>query len=323
MIVKPRNKPIYIKKLEALLRRLPQDHPKREFISNNLTKRVTGYKGEKELDYPLSFLSDEEYMIFHDLRLYDGSHYFQIDSLIVSQHFILILEVKNIQGTLRFDPDFNQLIRIYDGKEEAFSDPLLQVERQTSQLKKWLKIHKFSQLPIESLVVISTPRTIIQTLSNNPQIRNKVIHCAKLPFKIKSIKESFPNKIVNTKKFLQLKMELKENHIPLEIDICKQMDISESEVQNGIQCINCFAFSMERREAKWICSICQHKSKTAHIKSLNDYALLFGKEITNQKLREFLNVQSSSVAKKILSSMHLNSTGKNKGKIYYLKINDD
>ncbi|MBP0725098.1 NERD domain-containing protein [Bacillus sp. RG28] len=323
MIVKPRNMPIYIKKLEALLRRLPQDHPKREFISNNLLKRATGYKGEKELDYPLSFLPEDEYMIFHDLRLYDGSHYFQVDSLIVSQHFVLILEAKNIQGTLQFDPDFNQLIRIYGGKEEAFSDPLLQVERQTSQLKKWLKMHKLSQLPIESLVVISTPRTIIQTFSNNPQIRNKVIHCAKLPFKIKSIKESFPNKILNTKKFLQLKIELKENHIPLEIDIFKHMDISESEVQNGIQCINCFAFSMERREANWICSICQHKSKTAHINSLNDYALLFGKEITNQKLREFLNVHSSSVAKKILSSMNLNSTGKNKGKIYYLEINDN
>ena len=321
MIVKPRNVPIQIKQMDALLRRLPKDHPKREFISNNLSKRIAGYKGEKELDYPLSFLPDSEYRIFHDLRLFDGSHYFQLDSLIVSKQYILILEVKNMLGILRFDPDFNQLIRIYDGKEEAFSDPFLQLERQSDQLKNWLIKHDFPKVPIKSLVVIATPQTIIQTTSNNPQILDRVLHCAKLPFKIKSFQNDRHKVSLSSEKLRNLTDHLIKHHIPLEAtNLFKQNSISKDEIIKGVQCDDCLSFLMERKVGKWECPTCEYTSKTAHLKAINDYALLFGNGITNPQLRDFLGISSSSVAKKLLSSLNLKWVGRTKGRVYYLEV---
>lgn len=48
MIVKERQ-------LEALFRRLPAHHPKRDMIVESLAKHKAGYKGEQAINYPLSF----------------------------------------------------------------------------------------------------------------------------------------------------------------------------------------------------------------------------------------------------------------------------
>lgn len=127
MIVKDRKKPIKLKMAEALLRRLPQQHFKRREIADEYKKRLAGYNGEQEMDYFLKEL-DENFIIINDLRLNNQGVYFQIDSLILSKKEIIILEAKNISGTLYFDRKFKQLVRILDGKEEGFRDPLSQVE---------------------------------------------------------------------------------------------------------------------------------------------------------------------------------------------------
>ncbi|MED1098241.1 MULTISPECIES: nuclease-related domain-containing protein [Bacillus] len=90
-----------------MLRNLPSNHPKIPLITEELKKRTAGYRGETALDFPLSFIAEKDYFIFHDLRLQDSSRYFQMDTLVLSQKFALILEVKNIAGSLYFDPTFN------------------------------------------------------------------------------------------------------------------------------------------------------------------------------------------------------------------------
>ncbi len=77
-----------------------------------------------------------------------------------------------------FDAKFNQLIRITEGNSEDFRSGL-QIKRQEIQLKKWLSLHGFSSsLPIESLVVISSPRTIIKSSDDN--LLHTIIHSANL-----------------------------------------------------------------------------------------------------------------------------------------------
>ncbi|MFE5428411.1 nuclease-related domain-containing protein [Peribacillus simplex] len=144
MIVKERKVPLSILKLRALAHRLPQSHPKIPSIMNELKKREAGFKGESAIDFPLSFLEPKNYFIFHDLRLQDQSRFFQMDTLLVSKKFALIIEVKNIAGSIYFDPHFNQLIRKKEGKETAFPDPIIQVSRQESQLKNWFLKKIFS-----------------------------------------------------------------------------------------------------------------------------------------------------------------------------------
>ncbi len=105
VIVKERKSPDFIQRMEALLRRLPASHSKRVLIENDLAKRKAGFRGEEAVDYFLKHLN--EFTIIHDIRLAGGNDdFFQIDALLLYSNFILILEIKNISGTIYFDSPF-------------------------------------------------------------------------------------------------------------------------------------------------------------------------------------------------------------------------
>ncbi|MGA5690485.1 nuclease-related domain-containing protein [Cytobacillus pseudoceanisediminis] len=89
------------------------------------TRGLAGYKGEQAIDFHLSKLPEKEFLIFHDLRLSSGKHFFQIDTLILNHASALILEVKNYGGTLYFDPDSNQLIHTTSkGEVKGYPNPI-------------------------------------------------------------------------------------------------------------------------------------------------------------------------------------------------------
>ena len=323
MIVKPCTMPLYLRKLEALLRRLPPVHPQRGKLTEDFARRLAGFNGEKELQYHLRLLPEKDFYILHDLRLYDGMNYFQIDILILSRHCAIILEVKNISGILHFDPKFNQLVRMIDGKEEAFPDPLVQIERQAFQLEKFLKQHHFPEIPIDSYAVIANPRSIIKAASHNHRVVERVFHSAKIPFTILSLTKKYPEPQLDNQQLKQIAKKLYKKHIQKDINIFEQKTILPSDIQIGVQCSMCQHIPMIRNWGRWLCPACQHTSKDEHYAALEDYALLFNPKITNQEARAFLNVPSSSISKKILASMDLNKTGRNKGMIYHLPKLED
>ena len=117
LIVKRREIPIRLQKLEALSRRLSKDHSIRPQIEEELLRRWKGYRGEQSVDFYLNKLPEKEYMIFHNLRLENENYYFQIDTLILTSYFALTLEVKNISGTLYFESTFSQMIQITSNGE--------------------------------------------------------------------------------------------------------------------------------------------------------------------------------------------------------------
>ncbi|MBU8880911.1 NERD domain-containing protein [Bacillus sp. FJAT-29790] len=112
MIAKERLIPLRMLKNEALLRRIPKHHVKRTIIEKDQTRRKAGYRGEEASDYYVNQLPDKEYTIFHDLRLLNEQNYFQMDTLILSPKFALILEIKNISGTIYFDSSFKHFFNL-------------------------------------------------------------------------------------------------------------------------------------------------------------------------------------------------------------------
>ncbi|ENQ3105880.1 Nuclease-related domain-containing protein [Bacillus sp. 491mf] len=317
MIVKERKIPIYLRQLEALFRRVPVDHPKRNAISKNLAKHKAGYKGEQAIDYPLSFLPNKEYSILHDIRLFDQDHYFQMDTLILSSRFILLLEIKNIAGTLLFDSEFSQLIRISEQKSEGFPDPILQMKRQERQLQKWLHLYGFLALPIESFVVISTPRTIIKTSSHDQDFSKNVIHSANLPNKIEDL-ERMHVEILSSKDIQELALQMMMNHSPLQRNVLEQYHVTKHELLKGVHCPVCSYLPTMKVKNGWHCLNCNSVSKFAHKDALQDYALLLGTTVTNQGLKEFLHITSSSVIKRLVHAMNLPYKGEKKGRKYDL-----
>ncbi|WP_209121434.1 nuclease-related domain-containing protein [Alkalihalobacillus sp. BA299] len=313
MIKKNRKIPLKILKLKALLRRLAPNHPKRQYIEEELAKSIAGYNGEKAIDFHLSFLP-HDYLILHDLRILDSEQrYFQIDTLIISPAFCIILEVKNISGSLIFDQTFHQLIRQSSDREEGFPDPLLQVKRQQTQLEGWLKKNKLPQIPIFSFIVISNPSTIIK---GGP--KDTVIHSAALPYKIKRIAEMNLQEVATLKELKKVTSFLIKQHTISNYNILEKLGIHKEDILTGVHCPLCFEIPMIKKGNNWICFHCQYHSRNAYIPSLQDYALLIGSTITNEELRSFLHISSRSIASKLLASIPLQHSGQTKGRKYKL-----
>jgi hypothetical protein len=322
MIIKKRTIPLSILKHQALLLRLPPTHPKIPQIKENLSKRLSGFKGGQSIDYPLSFLSEQDYFILHDLRIKDSSNYFQIDSIIMTRSFFILLEVKNIVGTIYFDQNFHQLIRTLEGKETAFRDPITQSNRHELQMKKWLAHKNIPKVPIISLIVISKSNTIIRTSQENTNLHQKIIHSHYLPTKIQQIERQYPNKILTEKELKKVSRLLKKSYSLLDQPILEQYEIFEDELLKDIICPSCNHLPMVRIHSKWACPNCHYKEKDAHMSALNDYILLLGSEMTNQRLREFLNISSLALATRFLRSMNVSSSGTTRDRVYDLTLKD-
>lgn len=303
-------------KLEALLRRLPAEHSLRERISADYSKQKAGYTGERNLDYPLSYLEDD-WLILHDVRLQTGVHFFQMDTLILTSSCLFILEVKNISGSLFFDTDFNQLIRTKEEASEAFPDPLMQADRQQWLLAKWLQHSPYPNIPIETLVVISSPRTILQTSPNNHSLYNKVIHSMKLSSVIPSVAKKYQD-ILNREEVSSLAELILQCHHPQDVDILSRYKLNKSDLLSGVRCPACSYLPLIRRMGSWHCSKCGERSSTAHLQALRDYWLLMGPSITNKIARQYLGVSSESTMRKILKGLKIPSEGHTKDRIHYL-----
>lgn len=308
--------PLNLLKLEALLRRIPSNHPKRRDIEEELAKSKAGFKGERSLQFFLDYLS--EYYIFHNLRLYDGVHYFQIDFLLISPKFILILEVKNIKGTLFFDATYNQLIRTYQGIEEGFQDPILQAKSHQAKLTSLLQKNKFYEIPVYFLVVITNPKTIVNTNSNNREAMNKVTVSANLLNKIKKLEEGNKVDIFSKREIKKLTSLLLKLDTPLDPQLLDQFSINVSELLTGVVCRKCENYSMQRQSGAWFCPHCLNWDKEAHLAAIKDYALLVAPTISSKTLREFLHLPTRSVATNIINALHFQSSGRGKATYYNL-----
>ncbi|MDQ0216227.1 ribosomal protein L37AE/L43A [Oikeobacillus pervagus] len=319
MIVKEREFPLYIQKLQALKRRLSTDHPKIPEIEEKLAKHLAGFHGENAIDYPLSLFS-EEYLILHDLRLPHKKHFFQIDTLLLSKCVIVILEVKNFAGKLLFDPLFHQLIQMKDGQEKALPDPLSQVNRLKLQLEHWLSIKKFPKVPIFPLVVISNVYSQIQTTSMNEQLHKKVIHKDYLPIKLQQIKRIFQKEQLYEKEMKKIVRLLKKDHTSADFSVLNHFQLKKEQILNGVFCPICTHLPMIRNFGTWYCSRCRHTCKDAHKSALRDYYLLLGSTLTNKEARSFLQIASSSVTSRLLRSMDFSFKGEGKGRVYMLSL---
>ncbi|MDQ0205404.1 nuclease-related domain-containing protein [Alkalicoccobacillus murimartini] len=269
-IAKKRVKPLQISKLEALLRRLPDTHPKTAVIKQDLLKRQIGYRGEKSLDYYFDNLSlEKDVTLLHDLRLKGvNGHFFQIDTLILSQSSIILIEVKNIAGSLYVNPLTHQMIRTTRSSEDVFLSPLLQTQIQKNQLKEWLVSHNWPLFHIVDLVVISDPSTKIVVDSANQHLMSRVIHAARLPEVITNIVSKSSDHLISNQKMDELVSLLLKNHTERDINILIKYEIESGELAQGVSCPLCFQLSMVRKSKgrAWICGACKYTSQNAHSK---------------------------------------------------------
>ncbi|MBM7692893.1 rubrerythrin [Peribacillus deserti] len=318
MIKKQRQTPLIIPKLEVLLRRLPKHHLKRADIKKDLAKWVAGYKGEESLNFHLEQLNPLKYLILHDLRLPHGKYHFQIDTLLITSRYLLIVEVKNISGTLYFDKTTQQMIRTKNEQEDGFQDPITQAKKLRTKLKSFLAGFNIPELPIEYLIIISNSSTVLKFSDNHPELVTRITHAANLEDKITYLERNHQADILGQKTIQKLIRVLIKNHNPLQTDVMNLYSIEKSSILTGVYCSVCSFLPMKRITANWHCPNCGHKCNDAHIEALNDYSLLFGNVISNSQCRSFLHVETRFVAYQLLHNLGLSSTGSKKGTTYIL-----
>lgn len=319
LIVKPRD---FTKKLlatEALDRRLPEHHPSKRRVSRKARNLRKGYEGEKSLDFVLQFLETDAYRIFHNLRIKDEHGFFQIDTLLLSSALCLILEVKDVYGDIIFD-EMDQTIRKTRDGEEGFRNPIQQVQLQQMRLGRWLQKYGYSPFPIESLVVYSSPSTIIRNITNNSIIANKVIHKESLLPRINDFTFVYSNYKLNEDQLKSLSDALVAAHTPESADVLTQYDVLREEILPGVICPLCQVLPMMRIYGKWKCEHCGCKSHTAHLEALRDYQMLIHPVINNRQARYFLQLDSIYVAQNLLKGAPFQRIGDTSGRKYLLQF---
>ncbi|WP_243290275.1 nuclease-related domain-containing protein [Bacillus sp. FJAT-47783] len=316
MILKERKIPLKLQALESLLRRIPVNHRQREAIENDLIKRKAGYKGEKNLDYYLSFYDHDGIYILNDIVLQGIRSPFQIDSLVISLKFVLLIETKYFSGTLTFDQTFKQMIRSYENYEEAFFNPVLQAQRQFVQFKEWLEEKNILYPPLEYIVVMSNPQTILK--AEEDELSKKIIRVDYLYNYLEKLNQKYTRETYTQEMAKHLVSVLLSEQKREWLSVLSQYQIDMSEIIRGVQCVSCNFTPMQRKLKKWFCPKCNSFSRTAHQQAIKDYFLLIKPTITNSECRDFLKLDSRYVANGILTSMNFPSNGVTRGKKYYM-----
>ncbi|MEC2073458.1 nuclease-related domain-containing protein [Alkalihalophilus marmarensis] len=319
MIRKQRETPIHLLQIEALHRRLAPHHSKKNAIEEELYKYQAGLKGEQSLDYFLDPFNSDQYSVLHDIRLPLNGQHFQMDSIIIAPTFILILEVKNLSGTLHFDLEYNQLLRSIQGKEEVFPDPILQVARQEQFLTEWLKQQAFPDMPIYSLIIVANPNSKIEVSGGTREQRLKILHLAKVPYVLSELLQKGSPSKLSDKQCEDLIKQLMSQHTSYTPNILSYFKLHPYELLTGIHCANCNALPMRKVYGGWLCAYCNYHSRTPFVDALTDYRLLINESITNKELRRFLGVPTRNIANKILRQLTLKRNGITKGTSYSLE----
>lgn len=320
MIIKQRENSSLLAQLTALNRRLPAHQSMKEKVQADLRMLKSGVRGEKEIEFPLRFLNEQDHLILHNVRLRDQNGFFQMDTLILCEKFILILEVKNWSGTILFGEN-GQVTRIDAvNKEEGFPNPLPQAKLQQYRLQKWLNNHDQSHIPIDFFVVISFPSTIIKSISPKNPIPEKVVHNNQLFFKIDALEQVYPSKQVGMVELMQLAKLLAQAHVPENTNVIEKYGIHAVELIKGVFCPECGTVPMSRKSYRWwYCLKCDYRSIEAHLQALYDYKLLVSNKISNREAREFLQARSAAVIKYLLQKENFFYVGKTNARKYIIE----
>lgn len=300
--------------LKALHERLNNGHPLKGFVHSKFMSVKAGIKGEEVVEgifnkYTFPF----NYKVLFNLNLSsDGK--FQIDALFISQHYLLILESKNIIGELSFERNpFCLKRKLENGQLDIFESPEIQLERNIKMLERWLE-KRAIQIPIVGAIVLSTTKSEIV----KPPISHAIMYPSNIP---NFIWEQPRDSVFMTADQLEeLRVNFLRNHDDYyPYPMCRTWGIDFNDLIKGVRCTECDWMGMKRIIRNWQCPNCLHQNKEAHVRAIRDWFILVGEEMTNNDCRNFLQLEMSQTANRLLHGMELKSVGFGKSTKYKME----
>lgn len=216
----------------------------------------------------------------------------QMDRLIITASGIVILEIKNIRGTVHFK---NNPRRTNDkGEVQAFTHPEIQLGQYIRAMHHFLNDHNMA-VPIYGAIVFPFNNVAIHRKGDGLPIvmgRELLIYLYKI---IEKNMGMAMNEITN----IILSQLQHRNPFPL----CRYYQLEVNALQRAVYCENCGYFGMEKLKRTWFCPRYQHQCTYAHIQALKDYYMLVGHTITNRECRAFLMLECKHVTKRLLQKI--------------------
>lgn len=310
MILKERTEPPEIFQLTSLLQRLPLHHPSFPLWTEKLRRITAGYHGELRLDSLWNdFLIDCPHYFIHDLFIQKPNSSHQIDTLLVTSRFVLVLEIKSIAGLLNFDPQLRQFSRTNkDGSIDGMRNPDDQLRRHEKWLEGFLADYHCS-LPVIGAVVFTYPSSVVQKKAEH----RLMIQSSGLPYLLDQLIMSYKDELTDeaTRK---LAAALASLHSPQPV-VLPQLPEA---FQKGIFCPTCPAQKLSYLRRSWRCEGCSYANPLAHFTALEQYRVLIGPTITNRQFRDFTCLSSVVTASKLLKAAAMPYQGSFKDRVYQI-----
>jgi hypothetical protein len=249
---------------------------KEKFKYTNLEK---GYEGEKKFDLLTEKLQEDRYFI-NDLLLEVNNSYSQIDSFIISQGVIHLLDIKNFYGDCYLESD--KLYAVTTGRE--YMNPITQLNRSATIFRKLLQNHKLNYLVDPYVIFINPEFTLYQAPMNQPiilptQVNRFLYDINKTPSKLNEDHMKLAQKIIS----------LHQTKNPY--TIFPKYDYNQ--LQKGIYCIACGSFHILIKNYDFVCGKCgeHEKIESAILRNVKEFILLFPEgKITTQSIYEWCKV---------------------------------
>ncbi|MCH7320639.1 NERD domain-containing protein [Solibacillus sp. MA9] len=296
--------------MDALVRRIHEDDEEALLFQEEFYRLQAGLAGEMKLKTTLAdyfFKSDYEILYnFECINLRGFTH--QIDALLITPHFIIIFEVKQISGSLFYKPAVQEFYRVTDnGIEENFANPFDQVYRHQLFIEQFLQ-QSALKLPVLHIVVIANYRAKL----DNGFESMPIIHLSSLPKFLESLYEHYPSTTVVPRQISELFKSIHQR-------LPARRQIEASRLKTGVFCHHCNVIGpMLFYRGFWHCEHCKTKSTDGIIDALQHYRILIGPHITNHAFRNFLGIKSRYAAIRLLSKLNVEAVGQGKSRYYVI-----
>ncbi|TFB24481.1 hypothetical protein E3U55_03005 [Filobacillus milosensis] len=316
MVVKDHEVPLNLLSAISIYLRLSELYPNLQSVYNEILTYYSGYKGELALDYYLKFIDQKSRSILHSLRLPFINTFYQIDTLLLSANFFLMIEVKNLTGHIRFNHEKGRMYQQTEFEEKSYQDPLLQSNTHLHQFKSFLHNRGLGHVPVESLIVF-----VNQNARLSDDRDDSIIYGFQLMQKFEEILKKYPNSTISQTAIKQLQSALIKLNTPLHSNMLKQLGIMPNELLYGVICPTCMKLPMQRPFGTWLCPHCKNSDPKAHMRAFIEYTLLFSQFITNRQARKLLRLDSPDIIQKLFKKANFPHQGENRHRKYELNFN--
>ncbi|MGO1057678.1 nuclease-related domain-containing protein [Planococcus sp. FY231025] len=303
MFMKTRSAPALLHQLPRLMHRLPH----MEAIRDDHYKIRAGFGGEEHVDsILLRSRPSSPVSLIGDLQL--ANRFCQIDTIVVTDHFVLILEVKNFSGTLSFNEDSYHLEQTTrEGNKYGYNSPVTQVWNAREELRMILSKAGLA-CPVYGAIVLPYPSTLVDRMPSE----FPVVYGYSLNRFISTLPRT--GRISSPERTAQL---LIDQHQPFpKMDFQEAYKYDPSQLKKGVLCGKCGSVCQKMSERLLLCRSCKQPVEDGYRRALDDWFDFVSPEITNAQCREFLGLKDKYAANYLLKKMDFLSQGASHQTIY-------